>query len=86
VVQLAVFALRRGPALPAIWLLENEAVFLAVQLRFDGFVLLERVEILQEEKPGGLLDVVELGGAAGFFPEDVIDVFEGLFEHDPSEV
>jgi hypothetical protein len=28
-----------------------------------------------------LFGVVELGGAAGFFPEDVVDVAEGLFEH-----
>jgi hypothetical protein len=28
-----------------------------------------------------LLGVIEFGGAAGFFPKDVIDVFEGLFEH-----
>jgi hypothetical protein len=28
-----------------------------------------------------LLDVVELGAAAGLFPEDVVDVLEGLLEH-----
>jgi hypothetical protein len=28
-----------------------------------------------------LFGVVEFGGAARFFPEDVIDVFERLFEH-----
>lgn len=41
----------------------------------------EGVEILQEKQPGGLLGVVELAGATGVFPEDVIDVFEGLLEH-----
>jgi hypothetical protein len=28
-----------------------------------------------------LLGVVELGGAAGLFAQNVVDVFEGLFEH-----
>ena len=28
-----------------------------------------------------MLGVVEFAGAAGVFPEDVVDVFEGLFEH-----
>ena len=46
-----------------------------------GLVLFEAVEVFEEEEPGGLLGVVEFGGAAGFFPEDVVDVFEGLFEH-----
>ena len=41
----------------------------------------EAVEVFQEQQPGGLLGVVEFGGAAGFFAEDVVDVFEGLFKH-----
>ena len=44
-----------------------------------ALVLLKVVEVFQEEQPGGLLGVIEFGGAAGFFPEDVIDVFESLF-------
>jgi hypothetical protein len=28
-----------------------------------------------------LLGVVEFAGAPGVFPEDVVDVFEGLFKH-----
>jgi hypothetical protein len=38
-------------------------------------------EIFEKEEPGGLLGVVELGGAAGFLAENVVDVFEDLFEH-----
>ena len=45
-------------------------------------VLLQQVEVFQEEEPGGLLGIVELGGAAGLFPEDVVYVSEGLFEHE----
>ena len=56
-------------------------VLLALQLGFVGPVLLQPVEVFQEEQPGGLLGVVQLGGAAGLFPEDVVDVLEGLFEH-----
>ncbi len=39
------------------------------------------VEVLQEEKPGRLLGVVELAAAARLFPKDVIDVLEGLLKH-----
>ena len=48
---------------------------------YGGSVLFKVFEIFQEEQPGGLLGVVEFGGASGFFAEDVVDVFEGLFEH-----
>ena len=81
VVELAVLVLGRGPAFPAIGLVEDVGVFLALQRGLVGFVLLQAVEVFQEEQPGGLLGVVEFGGAAGLFPEDVVDVFEGLFEH-----
>jgi hypothetical protein len=47
---------------------------------FVGTIVFEAVEIFEEEEPGGLFGVVELGGAAGLFAEDVVDVFEGLFE------
>ena len=81
VVELAVLALGRGPAFPAVRLVEDVGVLLAVQLGLVGLVLLQTVEVFEEQQPGGLLGVVELGGAAGLFPEDVVDVFEGLFEH-----
>ena len=35
----------------------------------------------EEEKPRGLLRIIKLGGTAGFLPEDVVEVLEGLFEH-----
>lgn len=43
--------------------------------------MLQVVQVLEEEHPGGLLGVVQLGGAAGLFPEDIVDVLEGLLEH-----
>ena len=81
VVELAVLALWRGPAFPAIGLVEDEGVFLALQRGFVGLVLLQTVEVFQEQEPGGLLGVVEFGRAAGLFPEDIVDVLEGLFKH-----
>ncbi len=81
VVGLAVLAFRRRPDLPAVGLVEDECVFPAGQSGLIGQVLLEAVEVFEEEQPGRLLGVVELGRAARLFPEDVIDVFEGLFEH-----
>ena len=81
VVDLAVL-FRRSPRLPAIRSIEDVGVFPAVEGGFGGLVVFEGVEVFQEEQPGGLLGVVEFAGAAGVFPEDVVDVFEGLFEHD----
>ena len=81
VVELAVLVLGCGPALPSVGLVEDVAVFLAFERRLGALVLLEVVEVFQEQQPGGLLRVIELGGAPGFLPEDVIDILEGLFEH-----
>ena len=55
--------------------------FLPLERGFIGAVLLQAVEVFQEEEPGSLLGVVQFGGATGLFPENVVDVFEGLFEH-----
>ena len=82
VVDLAVLALGRGPVLPAVGLVEDEGVLLALQRGLIGLVLLQPVEVLEEQEPGGLLGVIQLGGAARLFPEDVVDVLEGLFKHD----
>ncbi len=74
-------SLGRGPGFPAIGLVEEESVLFALEFGFHGALLLERFEIFEEEEPGGLLGVVQLGGAAGFLAENVVDVFEDLFEH-----
>src|ERR1019366_1043596 len=81
VVGVAVLAPGGGPRVPAIGLVEDEGVLLAVQGGFVGLILLQPVQVFQEEEPGGLLGVVQLGGAAGLFPEHVVDVLEGLFKH-----
>lgn len=56
-------------------------VFFPLQRGDGGFLVLQAVEVFREEQPGGLLGVIELAGATGVLPEDVIDVFEDLFEH-----
>ena len=73
--------LGRGPFLPAVGLVEEKGVLFAVEGGFIGFVLLQCVEVFQEEEPGGLLGVVQLGGAAGLLAEDIVNVLEGLFKH-----
>jgi hypothetical protein len=80
VVDLPVFALRGCPAFPPVRLVEDVGVFPAVQLGFGGFVAFEGVEVFQEQQPGRLFGVVQFAGAAGVFPEDVVDVLEGLFK------
>jgi hypothetical protein len=81
VVDLAVFVLRGGPAFPAVRLVEDGGVLLPVEAGFIRLILLQAVEVFEEEESGGLLGVIELGGAAGLFPEDIVDVLEGLLEH-----
>lgn len=43
--------------------------------------MLQLVEVLEEQKPGGLLGVIQLTGTAGVLVEDVVDVLEGLLKH-----
>ncbi len=81
VVEPAIGAFGRSPLFPAVRLVENIAVWFAGQRRFGGFILLKAVEVFQKQQPRGLFGVIEFSGAAGLFPEGVIDVFEGLFEH-----
>gem|GEM_PF-5948500 len=52
-----------------------------LQCGLIGAVLLQSIEVFQEQQPGRLLSVVELGRATRLFPEDVVNVLEGLFKH-----
>lgn len=51
-VDLAVFALRRGPFFPAVGLVKNEGVLLPLQGSLVGSVLLQSVQVFQEKEPG----------------------------------
>ena len=48
VIELAVLALGRGPAFPAVRLIEDEAVFLPLQAGLDRLVLFIGVEVFEE--------------------------------------
>lgn len=80
-IELAVLPLGRDPAFPAKIFVENETIFLTLQLGFVSLVLFQPIEILQKKEPGGLLGIVQLSGAASLFPEDIVDVFESLLKH-----
>ena len=39
------------------------------------------IQIFEKQNPRGLFRVIQLGGATRLFPENIIDIFESLFEH-----
>ena len=80
-IDLAVLALGRRPTWPAIRLIEDEVVLLALEFRLRGLVRFERVEVLQKQQPRALLRVIELAGAARVLPEHSVDVLKNLFKH-----
>ncbi len=81
VVKITVWGFRRGPGRPAVVVINDEAVGLAEQFGLHRPLLLQIIQIFQEQHPGGLLSVVQLRGAARLFPEYIVDILEGLFEH-----
>jgi hypothetical protein len=81
VVDLAALGFRGRPFRPAAGGIEGVGISFPFQFGFGGFVGFEGIELFQEQEPGTLLGVIQLAGASGVFPEDVVDVFEGLFEH-----
>jgi hypothetical protein len=56
-------------------------VFSSFKSGFGRLVVLQSVEVFEKKEPRCLLRVVEFAGATGVFPEDIVDVFEGLLEH-----
>jgi hypothetical protein len=80
-VEGAVGLFGRGPILPAIGLVDDGAIGLARERRLVRLLQLQIVKIFQEQHPGGLLGVVELGGAASLLPKDIVNILECLFEH-----
>jgi hypothetical protein len=81
VVDLAVPVVGCGSAFPSLRTDEDVGVRFALEGGLGPLVLLQIVEASEEEEPGGLLGVVELTGAVGFFqrmslnpemPEDAI--------------
>lgn len=85
-IQLAAGVLRRRPAAPAVGLLQDGAIGAALQGGHGGPVVFEPVEVLEEQQPGGLLGVVELGAAAGLLAQAIVDGAERLLEGAGSRV
>ncbi len=80
VIQLAAAVLRRRPATPAVGLLQDGAIAAALQGGHGGPVVFEPVEVLEEQQPGGLLGIIELGAAAGLLAQAVVDGAERLLK------
>ena len=80
-VDLPVGALGCRPHLPAELRLDDEVVRLAFKLGRDLTVLLQVVEVLEEDDPRRLLDVVELAGTPSILMKDVVNVLEGVLKH-----
>ena len=70
-----------GPRFPTVGFIEDVGVLLAIEGSFGCFVMLQGIQIFQEEEPRSLFGVVEFARATGVFPENVVDVLEGLFKH-----
>lgn len=81
VIEFAVAGFGSSPCGPAVGRVEDVGIALSFEGGLFGFICFEAIEVFQEEEPGGLLGLIELAGATGFFAEDVIDVSESLFEH-----
>ena len=81
VVKLAIRRFWRGPGRPAVCVVDDVLVGFAVQFGVQRLFLLKIVQVLEKQHPGCLFGVVQFRGAARLFPEDVIDIFEGLLEH-----
>ena len=59
-------------------------VALALEGRLGRPILLQRIEVLEEQEPRRLLGVIQLAGASGILPQDVVDVLEDLLKHGAS--
>ena len=80
-VDLTLLGLWRSPRFPAVGGIEDVGLFSPFQSGFGRLVGLQGVEVFEKKEPRCLLRVVEFAGATGVFPEDIVDVFESLFEH-----
>jgi|GEM_PF-4467327 hypothetical protein len=55
-------------------LIDDEGIGLARKLGGEGLFLFQVAEVFEKQHPGGLLRVIEPGGAACLLAEDVIDI------------
>ena len=69
-----------SPTVPSELLVEDWGLTAPLQQGHRRSVFLKPIEVFEEQQPGGLLGVVELGAAASFFAEAVVDGAESLLE------
>lgn len=78
-VERAVSLLGGGPLAPAHVARENGFVVLAGEQGLILTLMVEVIKVLEEKQPGGLLDVVELGGASRLVAQDIVYRIECRF-------
>ena len=61
--------------------IDQVVIALPREARFHLALTLKVVQVLQEEEPGCLLGVVELGRAARFLPQDIVEIGKYLLKH-----
>ena len=81
-IDLPILSLRYCPSIPLELWSDEWTVFSTREDRDITTIPFEIIKILQEEDPWGLLDIVECTPTSSIFVEDIIDIFEGLFEHE----
>ena len=82
VVNLAALGFRGRQFRPAEGGIEDVGVSSPLKFGLSCFIVFECIEVFQEQEPRTLLGVIQFAGASGILVEDVVDVFEGLFEHE----
>lgn len=80
----AALHLGRSPAVPLELAADDRLVRLPVELGPVPPLGLEVVEVLEEENPGSLLDVVQFVADPFLSPEDALDAVEGALVHPAS--
>ncbi len=80
-VERTVGLLRGRPFRPSVLVGDDARVGLADKLGLHRPALFQVVQVFEEQYPRCLLCIIQLRRAAGLFPQDVVDILEGLLEH-----
>lgn len=81
VVELALRILGGGPYIPLVFGSDDGAVGLAGEFGCRGPILLEVIEVLEKQDPGGLLHVIQFTPTACVLVQDIVYILKSLFKH-----
>ena len=81
VVERAISLFRRGPYAPAMRCIDDRGMSAAFQRSTALALLLQIIQIFQEQNPGCLFDIVQLGRTSVLLAKGVVDILEDLFKH-----